>query len=493
MRIDHSKLQMRGDFGIAVGSAVIDQVLLGVALDFDNQVMRKMLSISPNDLSARLNDTGQVLVATKVDGEGTYVYFERDESGVEQIFAFSTGGRVRVGFPALTLLRDKLMSAGIQKTLLRCELCLPLDATKTAREGVAEVIRVSFSGAASDLARLKLVLLDVVMLDGKDLRANQNDFAQTLSLMQKLVGSDAQALVHCMCAEIAPEREIGALFARLIAEGHEGIVVRRLNRAEAWKIKPHRSVDAVIIGYVEGSFEHQFGVTSLLTALCYDPEDSNTSMNLMQTFARVGSGLKDEERVAMLDQLRPLKVPEPIAMTDSSGRAVHFIRPELVVELHGEDIVFSDSGKPLRTQLVQWNTSTGSYAFLGLTPCPRMTFATYAKLRPDKNWRDGGARSSQIAGLSRPALGSESAEVANATPQVIRREVYVKGEMLRKLVVLHQPSAGEFPYLLYWTDFSAKRAEPLKVSLEIAANAERATQLAERMLAENLAKGWVRV
>ena len=484
-KIDLAKLQMRGEFGIATGSAVLDQVLLGVAVDFDNQVMRKLVSLNPSDLAARLGEGNQVLLATKYDGEGTYVYFDQAHS--PQSFGFSPGGRVRIGFAALNLLAQKLRQANVQKALLRCELCLQNEVGKKVRDGVAEVIRVSFSGNQNELNRLKLVVLDVVMLDGKDLRANQNDFVQTLSLMQKLVGTDESELVHCMSAQIVPEKSVPSEFERLVAAGEEGIVVRRLNRAEAWKIKPQRNIDAVVIGFVEGSFEDKFGVASLLTALCYP--DQADSTGLMQTFARIGSGFTDEQRVNMLDRLRPLKVSEPIAMTDSSGRTVHFIRPELIAELRGEDLLVSEQGKALRSQLVRWNAEEKGYEFLGLSPCPRLTFATFVRLREDKNWRDGGARVEQID-LARPNAAKQSA--ANDAAQVIRREVYTKGEMLRKLVVVHQPSAGEFPYLLYWTDYSAKRAEPLKVSLEIAANQERADQLAEKLLAENLPKGWVK-
>lgn len=492
-KIDHAKLQMRGRYGVATGSAVIDQVLLAVALDFDNQVMRKMQNLSPSDLAARLTGDSSVLVATKVDGEGTYVYFDADPQSVDPAFAFSAGGRVRLGFPALDALCAKLKAAGVQKALLRCELCLAVDDAQTARAGVAEVIRISFSGTEADFAHLKLVALDLVMLDGKDMRANQNDFAQTLSLLQKFFGTDQSALVHCMASEVVPEKDVKALFDRLITQGHEGIVVRRLNRAEAWKIKPHRTIDAVIIGYVEGAFEEQYGVTSLLTALCYPVE---TNGGLMQTFARVGSGLSDADRVALLERLRALKVNGPIPMTDSSGRAVHFIRPELIAEIHGEDLIVSDGSKPLQTQTVRWDKAQQSYQFMGLSACPRLSFARFSKLREDKNWADGGARIAQIGAFAPPtpsAVNTGDGTQGDAAAKILRREVYLKGEMLRKLVVVHKPQAGEFPYLLYWTDFSAKRAEPLKVSIEIAADAARAEQLAERMLAENLAKGWVKV
>jgi hypothetical protein len=492
--IDVAKLQMRGSFGIAVGSAVQDQVLLNVAQEFDNGVMRKLLSLSPKELSARLGNDAQaggkvdsVLVATKVDGEGSYVFFDAEQTGFEQIFAFSVGGRVRVGFPALEELKAKLIQAGTRKALLRCELCLPLQAQQSAREGVSEVIRISFSGSESDIARLKLVLLDVVMLDGKDMRANQTDFAQNLAIMQQIAGTDTSQRTHCMSAEIVPENAVSAVFERLISERHEGIVVRRLNRAEVWKVKPQRTVDAVVVGFVEHNEDGKFGVASLLTALTYP--DAGSEGVLMQTFARVGSGLSDELSVSLLDKLRPLKVAEPIAMTDSSGRSIQFVRPELLIEVHGEDFLSAEAGKPIRTQLVRWNGAKQSYEFLGLTPCPRLVFATFAKLREDKSWQNGGARVEQIGTLATP---SGSVENTASAATILRREVYTKGETLRKLLVVHQPSAGEFPYLVYWTDYSGKRAEALKVSLEIAADATRANQLAERALVENLAKGWVK-
>ena len=76
---------------------------------------------------------------------------------------------------------------------------------------------------------------------------------------------------------------------------------------------------------------------------------------------------------------------------------------------------------------------------------------------------------------------------------MVRREVYAKGEMLRKLVVVHKAGDLPFPWLVYWTDYSAKRAEALKVTLDVAATEERAQALAEQLLKENLTKGFVRV
>jgi len=48
------------------------------------------------------------------------------------------------------------------------------------------------------------------------------------------------------------------------------------------------------------------------------------------------------------------------------------------------------------------------------------------------------------------------------------------------------------PYLVYWTDYSAKRKDPLKVSSAFAFTETRAHALAEQLIAENVTKGFVR-
>jgi hypothetical protein len=482
---DRSKLIQRGRFGIAGGSAVTDHVLMAIATEFENTVMRKIQALLPGDLAQRFAGNDPVLVTHKYDGEGAFVYVEQ---GAEP-FAFSApGGRVRVGFGALDALAAKLNAAGIRRALLRCELYLDGAADAARRSGVAEVIRVSFSGSEADLARLRLAVLDVVMVDGRDLRSQQAEFGTTLAWLRQTFGSDATALVHAAAAEQLPERGVAAAFERSVAAGGEGVVIRRLNRAEVAKVKPHRTVDALVIGYVEGDFEGQFGVTSLLTALAY-AEPGADGAPVVQTFVRVGSGLTDAERVAMLDRLRPLEVEAPLPMTDSSGRAVHFIKPRLIAEVHGEDLIVVEGGREVKSQQLSWDAAAGRWRFLGLTACPRLSFARYDQLREDKDWTRGGASTAQI---NLPAAAPNPV-AAIAETKILRREVYQKGEMLRKLVVVQKGGDLPFPYLVYWTDYSARRAEPLKVTLDVAATAERAEALAEVLLKEGVTKGFARV
>ena len=74
----------------------------------------------------------------------------------------------------------------------------------------------------------------------------------------------------------------------------------------------------------------------------------------------------------------------------------------------------------------------------------------------------------------------------------LRRAVYVKTEMVRKLVnVENAPGDGAVPNSIFWTDFSSKRAEPLEVTALFAENEKRAKQPGKKRIADNITKGFV--
>jgi hypothetical protein len=471
-----------GGSRFAPSGAVTDKILLEIASQYETAVSRKMTAIKPEELPRRFPGTEPVLETTKYDGEGVFVYYE---AGMEA-FAFNAySGRVRVGLPALVEVQQQLKKQNVRKALLRAELYLP-DMKDGKRAGVADVIRVSFSGTEADLGRLRLAMLDVIMLDGKDLRANLEHFQDTWQILERLFGSQTDRPCHRPEGAILPENQVATTFATRAAAGQEGLVIRRLKRADLIKVKPHLTVDAAVVGYVEGEFEGQFGVTSILTALTYPQRRDN--MTFLQTLARVGSGLTDAQRLEFRDVLASVKTESPIAMTDSDGRAVSFVKPRYILELEGDDLLLtSGSDRENRTQLFAWDSDR--FHFLGLTPCPRLTFPIFARLRSDKDLTSGGARFEQI--VKNPLLPSLE-KAAPAKPQVLRREVYTKAEAVRKLVVVRQSLENAVPFLVYWTDFSAKRKEPLKVSSAFAFTESRATALAEKLIAENVTKGFVR-
>lgn len=190
-KVDLSKLVSKsGNYRIAVNKAITDLVLLGIASEYESTVSRKMVSLNANQLDRRFPTEEPVLETTKFDGEGVFIYFERGQ----ETFAFNApSGRVRVGLPCLEALQSHLLKMDVQKSLLRAELYLPLTIAGR-RASIADVIRVSFNGTIEDIQSLQLVLLDLIMLDGNDLRPNQSEFEKTWTLLGELFGDRSDAL-----------------------------------------------------------------------------------------------------------------------------------------------------------------------------------------------------------------------------------------------------------------------------------------------------------
>src|SRR5882672_3590179 len=348
--IDSSKLLPKpGGSRFASSGAVTDRTLLEIASQYETAVSRKMTAIKPEEILRRFSGTELVLETTKYDGEGVFVYYE---DGKEP-FAFNAySGRVRIGLPALIELQKLLKKQGIRKGLFRAELYLP-DLKDGKRSGIADVTRVTFNGGEAELARLRLAILDVIMLDGKDLRPNLEKFQENWKMLEKFFGaSDGQAC-HRAEGSILPENQVEQMFKTRTDIGQEGLVIRRLNRSDLIKVKPHLTVDAAVVGYVEGEFEGQFGVTSILTALTYPTKKDKTVF--FQTLARVGSGLTDAQRIEFRDLFSSVKTDAPMAMTDSDGRAVSFVKPSYILEVEGDDLLLTGGGeRENRTQLFGW-------------------------------------------------------------------------------------------------------------------------------------------
>jgi hypothetical protein len=162
------------------------------------------------------------------------------------------------------------------------------------------------------------------------------------------------------------------------------------------------------------------------------------------------------------------------------------------VELEAEDVLPADE-EASGQQVFGWNNSR--WSFEGLAASPRLLFPTYHRLRPDKEFGPQAVRMTQLLGreMAAPELLNR-----NMPPlEVVRREVYtkeVKGAIaVRKLVVGRRPStAGAFPYVIFWTDFSAGRKTPLEVTTLFAHTETRAEALARKLIEENVTKGFER-
>ncbi len=471
-------------YSIAISSGVNDSVILDIGARYEERLSRNLTSIHPDEISKRFDGVKELLWTRKYDGEGVLVFYDQEMES----FAFSApSGRARLGLPVLDELSKKLKKAGINKALFRGELYLPLK-KGVHRPTVADVVRVSFGSNDEDIATLRLALFDIVMLDGEDMRDDGDSFLEEWDKLEGLVGTSHKDLVHRVEGAKVPGGEIKKLFDREVGSGEEGLVVRLLDKPECYKIKPRQTVDCVVIGYVEGQVENSIGVTSLLMALNY-PLKGKTKELKLQSFARVGAGMNNELRFKLIDQLKALKVENPIPMTDSDGRPVWFVKPELIIEMIGDDVVAENSDKkPYRGQVFYWDVKKEEYSYFGLAQCPKLIFPSISKVRGDKNLSSGGARIEQV--IEKPQAPKKK-KSGGKKPVVILRKVFRKANAVRKLVVTERIADDEtIPFVLYFTDFSADRKDALKITTQYAYSKNRMEKLVEGLLEKNIKKGW---
>ena len=484
--IDLARLTKKtGDYAFGPRAAVTDRVLMEVAEQYDIEVSNRFIAIKPADLPSRYGPDSRVLETTKYDGEGVFVYFEAGRT--PDIFTFNApSGRARVGLPCLKELAANLKARGTKKALLRAELYLR-EAVDRRRCASSDVTRASYSNDPADAGRFRLAVLDVVMHDGRDLRAHQSDFLTIWKLIGELAGTNPEKLVHRSEGGEVSGADLPKIFEQKTSGGLEGLVIRRLDRAEVCKLKPRRTVDAAVVGFVEGEFEGNHGMMSLLTALAYPPGERGLQL---QSIARVGSGFNDQDRIDWLGRLSTLRVDAPLAMSDSDGRPVRFVKPGFVVEVEAEDILPADE-EASGQQVFGWNNSR--WSFDGLAASPRLLLPTFHRLRADKDFSPQAVRIAQLTAreITAPELINRNLPVL----EVMRREVYtkdVKGALaVRKLVVGRRPAtAGAFPYVIFWTDFSAGRKTPLEVTTLFAHTETRAEALVKKLIEENITKGF---
>lgn len=483
---NETKFSDKGNgFEFASSEGISDLTLMGIATEYRTNVSRKYRML-PSRLMEQTFTTGTpVFASVKYDGEGVFILFDVDK---DICVAFNApSGRARRGLPCLLAAAEKLKAAGVKRALFVGELYLKSTGERTQ---VSDVIRTTFNGTKEERSQLSLAVYDIIMLDGKDLRAHQSDFQKNIDTIEKMLLNDSKELCHAVEGKVLNGEEVPAFFKEVTEQRKlEGIVVRQLSSSDIYKIKPSISVDAVVIGFVEGDFEGQYGITSLLCAL-YDKDSK-----IIQALTRVGSGFTDEQRVNLLEPLTKLKATNPLDMTDSDGRPINFVTPSMVIEVSGESLVMeSYHGKNNTSQTFKWDGK--NYTFVGLGKFPLLTHATFDRFREDKVWDDGGCRMEQVISPATIADLTKPTAAAKGKPEVTLRETYVKeakGEkMVRKILVVQTNSPLHFPYVVHWTNFSPGRKTPLETEVKVAETKERLEELVEVYRIEANKKGWVK-
>jgi DNA ligase-1 len=192
---------------------------------------------------------------------------------------------------------------------------------------------------ASEGARLRLYLFDLLHLNGRDLLSVA--YAERWEMLRRIAGEELLA-TRIVTSDLC---EASKFYQQAMREGHEGVVVKRLNacyepgkRSSSWlKVKPFVTLDVVVIA-AEWGHGRRRGWLSNLHLAVRDPGEERFVM-VGKTF----KGLSD----AMLDEITRELLRHKV---EERGNVVK-VAPTLVVEVAFDEVQRSpryESGFALR-------------------------------------------------------------------------------------------------------------------------------------------------
>ncbi|MBI2352722.1 ATP-dependent DNA ligase [Candidatus Dependentiae bacterium] len=202
---------------------------------------------------------------------------------------------------------------------------------------------------------LRLYVFDILYLNGHSLLSKTHH--ERRDMLEKILPQNKESTVQIIDQKLVKNaQELQNYFLKNIEAGLEGLVVKRDDalyqpgkRNFNWiKLKRHArgklmdTIDAVILGYYAGKGKRaHFGVGAFLVGI-YNPQK-----DLLQTIAKIGTGMNDEEWKDLkkrCDQLlvesKPLNVDVPKELYPDV-----WIDPKIVCTIQSDEITLS----PLHT------------------------------------------------------------------------------------------------------------------------------------------------
>ncbi len=452
----------------AVGG-LADLILLDRLARYKRQVAKRYRVLDAGQIERSL-PKGQLWLSPKLDGE---LWFLVRSGGDLALCAHN--GRVLHGIPLLVELAKRLPKGG--DLLVAGELVAPIAEGRPRSHHLATAF-----GDEKHVRALNFHPFDLVEDNGTDTLSQP--YAQRLQRLQELFGVDGT-----ITTVIGDAAAAASHYREWVSAGkHEGLVVRTEQNL-TFKIKPHFTIDVVVVAYGERLVGETRQLRELSVALVRDD-------GTYQLLGTVGGGFSEDDRVAWLQRLSTISAPSSFRMANSEGTLSRFVRPELVIEVRCSDLLVSDADdQSIRRMTMGWDATAG-WQPLGERVTAVMLHPAYLRERTDKRADAGDCGMTQLT--SRVQVDEEpvSAAVAAGTAIVLKREVWTKETKglvaVRKYVLVqtNKPGRDYPPIVLFASDFSPGRAEPLQTMLRSADTRATADRQIAEWIEENIKKGW---
>ena len=465
-----------------VGS-IEDSTLASMLRGYKSRVAGGYRALTKEDIKSAISP-GKHLVSPKVDGELWFLIME----GKDHWFG-NPNGRIISGDIPLLKEAATLSNRFHDRTVLAGEL---FAVGKNDRARVGDLRSAMGGGKKADVDRLGFMAFDLLAGGDKKKQVPFENYAETFTAIQSLL-EGGKRIQSIRTDTVGSPGEIENLFEELVESGKAEGLVARDQGTKIYKIKPSFSIDMVILGYTEKTGDPSQVRSILLGLMRADGQ--------YQVLSGCGNLKTEKERKSLMKKLKPLCVDSLFRHASGSGEVYHFIRPEIVVEIKVTDIqTENSSGDFIKSMVIKFEKK--SWIPVRPLPSASLIHPVFEGLRVDKEVNKTDIRFSQLQErvvLQDPDQKVESIELPSS--KIVRREVWsklTKGKnAVQKLIVWKtnkEKKEQSFPaFVVHWTDYSPNRKDPLKKEVRLSPDKKNANQIAEKMIEENIKKGWEKV
>ena len=481
--IDKARLTIKaGGYGIGPAAALADPMLLPRVQTFRRQFGARMQAMD-KPRAAKKIPSGDYFISRKIDGEFTVLIFDGKE-----VFSVNPGGTIRTGLPLMAEAAELLKKSGMKSGMIAGELHVKRPDGKRAR--VHDVSRVARNPENADaLQTLNFAVFDILETDGEpDLRPFADKWETLVSIFE---GGDLVQAVETVKGE--KSSDVVAQFEKWVEkEGSEGVVARS-DSGGVFKIKPRHTVDVVVIGFTEGIDDRSGMLHDLLLAVI-------RADGAFHLIGRVGGGFTDEQRVNYLSDLKDMIVGTEYTEVNSDRVAYEMVKPEWVIEISCLDFVAQTTrGGSIDRMVLHWNEGGNQWEAVRRLPLVSIISPQFERIRDDKEAHPKDVSLQQLTGIVEIEMAEKTAEdLSLPKSEILKREVRVKelkGKMMVRKLMMWQTNkedvSDDYPaFVVYLTDFSPNRADPLKREVRVSNDRGQANTMWEAFEKKFFVRGW---
>jgi hypothetical protein len=176
------------------------------------------------------------------------------------------------------------------------------------------------------------------------------------------------------------------------------------------------------------------------------------------------------------------------------------IKPGPVIEISCLDLISESSrGGPVNRMVLKFDGKR--YNALSRMPLVSVISPQFIRIRDDKEATVEDVSINQLTEMVNVAAAEKPAEDTAGKPsELLKREIYTKqmkgNTMVRKLLLwkTNKEDRPEFPgYVVYLTDFSPNRVEPLQREIRVAETEAAARKHYDRLAEQHFIGGWDKI